>query len=115
MTQASDRVTAPSQGALSQQAINAKQQWHSILQAHLERRKRSPRQSARRQGEVVVRFAMARNGQVLSVALQQSSGIPAFDREAQALIRRAVPLPRPPADVPGDPLTLTLPIRFTMK
>lgn len=114
VAQVSDQVTAPMQGAFSQQIMDAQQQWQQALQAHLERNKRSPR-DGRRKGVSVVTFVMDREGRVLSMNLQQGSGVPMFDREALATIRRADPLPSPPDGVlPGATLTLTLPIQFNL-
>ena len=114
VAQARDVVTAPMAGAFNQQLIDAQQQWQHALQAHLERNKRSPRE-ARRKGVSVVSFVMDREGRVLSMTLQQGSGVAMFDREALATIRRADPMPTPPAGVlRGETIALTLPIQFNM-
>jgi protein TonB len=42
-----------------------------------------------------------------------SSGNAALDAEAVAMARRASPLPKPSADIAGDNLNLTVPIRFS--
>ena len=59
-----------------------------------------------------VRFTMDRQGRVLSAALERSSGHAALDREALALLERAQPLPAPPAETPGERITLTVPVEF---
>lgn len=91
--------------------------WEGMLLAHLERRKRYPTEARaqRREGVAYVRFVMTRDGRVLSVELERSSGHPALDREAVALLRRAQPLPKPPPDVPGDPVSLSVPVEFFMR
>ncbi|MET4685220.1 protein TonB [Brevundimonas faecalis] len=93
------------------------QTWEGMLLAHLERRKRYPAEARaqRRQGVAYVRFAMTRDGRVLSAELERSSGYPALDREAVALLRRAQPLPKPPPEVPGDPVSLSVPVEFFMR
>lgn len=58
---------------------------------------------------------MDRAGHVLAVRLARSSGSASLDEEAQALVRRAEPLPPPPAELPGTTLTLDVPIRFTLQ
>lgn len=95
-------------------ASSAAQTWQGRLLAHLERRKRYPAEArARRlQGVAYVRFTMDRQGQVLSAALEHSSGHAALDREALALLQRAQPLPPPPAETPGERITLTVPVEF---
>ena len=114
VAQVSDQVAAPMQGAFTQQqVIDAQQQWQQILHAHLERHKRSPRE-ARRKGVSLVSIVIDRQGRVLSVNLQQGSGVNLFDREALATIRRADPLPPLPAEMRGETLALTLPVQFNM-
>lgn len=88
--------------------------WEGQLLAHLEQHKRYPRdaRSRRLEGVVLVRFAMNRQGRVLSAVVEQSSDHAVLDRAALDLLRRAQPLPPPPAQVAGDPLTLTVPVEF---
>jgi len=57
---------------------------------------------------------MDRDGRILSVRLERSSGFRALDEEALALPRRASPLPKPPEDVRGDPIELVVPVEFFM-
>ncbi|WP_216361166.1 energy transducer TonB family protein [Caulobacter mirabilis] len=91
--------------------------WEGMVLAHLERRKRYPTEARaqRRQGVVYVRFSMDRQGRVLSASLERSSGSAALDREAVALLGRAQPLPKPPPEVVGDPLSLSVPVEFFMR
>lgn len=91
--------------------------WEGLLLAHLEQRKRYPAEArARRlQGVAYVRFSMDRQGRVLSAELERSSGHPALDREVVALLRRAQPLPKPPPEIAGDPVSLSVPIEFFMR
>jgi protein TonB len=91
--------------------------WRSTLAARLQAAKRYPEQAreAGEQGVAVARFTMDRAGRVLSASLVRSSGHPALDAEAIALIRRAEPLPPPPADTGGATLTLTVPVSFALR
>lgn len=95
-------------------AAAAAQTWQGRLLAHLERHKRYPAEArARRlQGMAYIRFTMDRQGRVLSAAMERSSGHAALDREALALLERAQPLPQPPAETPGERITLTVPVEF---
>jgi len=88
--------------------------WEGLLLAHLERRKRYPAEAraGRQEGVAHVRFTMDRDGRVLSARLERSSGRAALDHEAVALLRRAQPLPRPPPEVAGDPVSLVVPVEF---
>lgn len=66
----------------------------------------------RQQGTVMVRFVLDRNGTVLSVSLQKSSGFAPLDREALALPKRTSPLPAPPESIAGDRIELVVPVEF---
>lgn len=95
-------------------ATSAPHTWESRVLAYLEQRKRYPAEArARRlQGVAYVTFTMDRQGRVLSAALERTSGHASLDREAMALVRRAQPLPAPPAELAGETLTLTVPVDF---
>lgn len=69
----------------------------------------------REEGVAYLTFTMDRAGRVLSARIARTSGSEALDAETLALVRRAEPLPAPPADVPGSPLTLTVPVRFSLR
>ncbi len=91
--------------------------WQGRLVGQLQRAKRYP-DSARAAGEegaATVSFTIDRAGKVLSVRLVRSSGSPALDQEAVALVHRAEPLPAPPPEMSGQAITLTVPIRFSLQ
>lgn len=52
------------------------------------------------------------NGRVVTSRIAQSSGYAALDEETLALIKRAQPFPRPPADVSEEQLSFVVPIRY---
>lgn len=108
-------VSAPARGQFSRFGEQQKQTWQRRLHAHLEQHKKYPRQARRfgRQGTPVIAFTMDRNGLVLAVKLVKSSGNRSLDEEAQALVKRAEPLPKPPASLEGARLTFTVPISFS--
>jgi protein TonB len=85
------------------------------LYAHLAANKRYPRaaQLAHVQGTAVLRFTMNHQGMVLSYRLDQSSGHADLDAEVLAMIQRAQPLPKPPADSP-EPWEMTIPVQFSV-
>ncbi|MQR99623.1 energy transducer TonB [Gluconobacter aidae] len=91
--------------------------WQGELLARLERFRRYPReaQSTHQEGTSLLHFVMDRKGHVLSASLQRSAGHDLLDAETLALIHRAEPLPVPPDSVPGDPLSLTVPIEFSLE
>jgi len=91
--------------------------WQGQLMARLQAVRRYPELSRARREEGVVHlnFTMSRSGHVLSARIARSSGYRALDEETLELARRASPLPSPPAEVAGDPLTLTVPVRFSLR
>lgn len=104
-----------SDSSLSQQAeLN----WKSRLQGHLIGFKRYPSSARKqqRQGTATIRFMVDKNGYVSAAKLTNSSGVPALDREALAIIKRAEPLPKPPAELLSNgQITLSLPVDFNLK
>jgi protein TonB len=85
------------------------------LYAHLAANKRYPRaaQLAHVQGTAILYFTMNHQGRVLNYRLDRSSGHADLDAEVLAMIQRAQPLPKPPADTP-DPWELTIPVQFSV-
>lgn len=100
--------------AAPQVANNAADTWESRVLAALHKQRRYPRtaMARRQQGVPYIRFTMDRDGKVLSSRLERSSGFPELDREAVTLPKRASPLPKPPADKPGDTLELVVPVEY---
>lgn len=88
--------------------------WQGRILAALNKVKRYPFSAAtrRQQGIPYIRFVMDRAGHVLSSTLERACGIPALDREAIAIPKRADPLPQPPDDMSGSTFELVVPIEF---
>jgi periplasmic protein TonB len=108
---------APVQGQLNPNISNAVPTWKTQIVALLERNKRYPEtsQSRREQGVAQVFFSIDRQGRVIDSRVVRSSGAAALDEEALALLRRAQPFPKPPAELGGEHVDLTVPIRFNLK
>lgn len=68
----------------------------------------------RKEGRVQVRFVIDRTGMLLEGAIVQGSGNTVLDDEAEAMLRRASPYPRAPAELPGERIEFTAPIIFTL-
>jgi protein TonB len=64
-------------------------------------------------GVTLVRFAMTRDGRVLKVWIERTSGQATLDAAAEDTIRRAQPLPPIPAGLPSV-LMLALPVDFSL-
>jgi periplasmic protein TonB len=96
---------------------NAVPTWQGLMLGRLQRFKRYPDAARlnREEGVAYLTFSMDRAGHVLSAAIARSSGSQALDSETLALVRRAEPLPAPPPEMPGDPVTLTVPVRFSLR
>lgn len=93
--------------------------WQGKLLTHLKRHQRYS-MNARRQrleGAPVVRFTMDRSGKVLHWQVVQSSGHALLDRDAEEMLRRANPLPKPPPEyVEGrDTFELSVPVEFSLR
>ncbi len=96
---------APSSGVASSMSMAT---WRGSVIAHLNRAKRSP---GGNRGTATVAFSIDRSGRVLSARLARSSGNANLDKEAIALVRRASPVPPPPANVPGNSVLLSAAVR----
>lgn len=106
--QVADRAAAPAQGASASSVSPAS--WRGALMSHLNRYKRFPPGGGA--GTALVAFSIDRAGAVTSSRLVRSSGDSALDAEAVGLVRRASPVPVPPPSVGGNPISLTVPVRF---
>ncbi|HWB52479.1 MAG TPA: TonB family protein [Stellaceae bacterium] len=110
----------PAPRAAAAPAANAaadRASWQMRVAAQLERNKRYPRlaQEQRQEGVATLRFALDRQGRVLSAQIAKGSGFTLLDEEVLALVRRAEPLPPPPPEVPGATIELTVPVQFSLR
>lgn len=92
-------------------------QYFRQLATWLNRHKRYPSQARRRreQGTVKVQFTIDRNGRLLSHRILSSSGHARLDQEAEAMLKRASPMPAIPAALNRSRVTVTLPINFSLQ
>ena len=86
--------------------------WQQALVARLTRFQRYPAQASGAEGVVSLGFSIDRKGRVVSSRIVKSSGSTLLDAEALALVKRAAPLPAPPAAIPDTDLAFIVPIRF---
>lgn len=99
------------------QIRTGKPTWEGLVLGALNTEKRYPRiaQSRRQQGVPWIRFVIDREGNVLSVRLERSSGVRSLDDEAVKLPERAEPFPKPPKEVQGETIELVVPVEFFMR
>jgi protein TonB len=85
--------------------------------AHLQRFRSYPEAARSRgiTGVAAVRFALGRNGQVLSLSLARGSGASVLDEAALAMVRRASPFPPFPAELSRTRMDLAAPVRFDLR
>ncbi|WP_168356043.1 energy transducer TonB [Sphingomonas gei] len=108
-------VAARSNAAAAEQAAAAN--WQSALLGHLKGFLRYPRQaqSARQEGVTLVSVTVDRQGKLLSARVVRGSGYPILDGEALATVRRGSPVPPPTSEIRGDPVTVSIPIQFSLR
>jgi periplasmic protein TonB len=108
---------APTLGQAAERVKRAEASWQKALVSHLNRFKRYPDAARARgsQGSVLVEFTIDRSGNIVASRVLRHSGSSFLDAEAIAVLQRASPLPRPPAEITGELFPLTLPIQFRIK
>lgn len=107
----SDRSMTLAQGTgESKQRI--KSTWQKELIAHLDHHKRYPEGRDDVTAKITVSFQIDRTGHIISSAIVEGSGYPEFDQAALAMLKRADPLPPPPAVIADEGLTFMLPVMF---
>jgi protein TonB len=89
--------------------------YRDALSQHLARYRLYPADARRQrlQGTVRVRFLLERDGRVSQAWVDDGSGYPILDDEAEAAVHRASPFPAIPRNLP-DRLDITLPVNFSL-
>jgi len=105
------RSVAPAQGT-GESAERVRATWEKNLIAHFDRHKRYPVQHSLPSATILVNFVLDEAGHVLASKIVAGSGDASFDDAALGMIRRADPVPKPPAVVVSAGLDFTLPINF---
>ena len=95
-----ERPAAAPQGSNASKEV--RKRWERLISARLQQNKRFPSAAHGVQGTVTFAFVVNSRGVVLSQRIIRSSGNPAIDNEALAMLQRAQPLP---AFLPGMPPT----------
>jgi len=116
--QQSERVAASQQSSTTRRTPSVSpQRWQSQVIAHINRNKRYPSsaQKRREEGVVQLQFVIDTAGNVQSSRIVRSSGFAELDQATLEMIRRASPVPAPPADIGQSRITLTVPINFNLR
>ena len=102
---------------LSPAAARARGNWEKALASHINLYQHYPAgaQTHHVHGQVTVQFTVDRGGKIVASRVIHGSGSLLLDEEAIAMLRRAVPLPVPPAEAQGATFDFVLPIRFQIK
>jgi protein TonB len=106
-------TAAPSKGG----APSIERSWETLLLRKLQQFKRYPSgaQARGEQGVALLAFSVDRDGHVIERKIVRSSGHADLDKEVLAMIERAQPLPSFPRSMSEPQLSLTVPIRFSLR
>jgi protein TonB len=87
------------------------------LRQKLERNKVYPRaaRQRRQEGTAILRCVIDRDGHVLSRRVEKSTGYADLDREVEAMLERAQPLPPMPAEMTQAQLEIAVPVDFHLR
>ncbi|WP_312934552.1 TonB family protein [Pseudomonas sp.] len=97
---------------------NALPTWQSDLLRHLAKYKDYPANARSRnlQGVTRMSFVVDAEGRVVSSSIVSGSGSAILDRATLDMLRRAQPLPKPPAEIlSGGSISVTAPFAFTLQ
>ncbi len=111
-----ETLAAPNAG-FSEAQRQSIARWQRRVVVHLNRFKKYPIEArkAHVEGDVEVVFRMDRDGHVIERRVLRTSGAGSLDDAALEILRRAEPLPQPPADMQGSTFELMLPIEYRVK
>ena len=107
-------TSAPPTSAPTPAVVSAA--WQSLLGAWLEQHKTYPERARERgeQGNVLLRFTIARDGRVSDAAVAHGSGSPMLDASALTMLRNAQ-VPPFPAAMPQAEVTVSTTIRYQLE
>jgi protein TonB len=103
-------VTSAPKPSNSSALVTWQKQMSAVIEHHLRFPTAADRGGAK--GDVKVAFGLDRQGRLIDSRIARSSGNAQFDEEALAVLRRVQSFPAPPADLSGDRVDVTLPVRF---
>jgi TonB family protein len=105
------RSQAPVQG-LGKSLERLEASWMALVGAQFKRHLRLPDVAQDKNIKVWVNVSFDRMGHVVSSSIAESSGYPAYDKAALAMVHHADPVPKPPPLVADGGLSYRLPVVF---
>jgi len=91
------------------------EEWRKQMLIRLDRNKGFTPMAPGQGGTVKVGFVIDRAGKLVSNWLAESTGIPALDERALAIVEHSQPFPVPPPELDDDRLSLIVPFAFNVK
>lgn len=106
------------QPVMQQPSVNTavmEQDYKNTLRSKIQRHKYYPNALQRRRitGSAVLEFTVSTNGAVVQKRIVKSSGHQQLDRAVLTMLKRAQPLPKPPAEMHGS-TRIRIPVDFTI-
>ena len=91
--------------------------WQKEVSKKIAKKQSYPRAALRKelQGKAKVEINVDRDGNIVAHSLQSSTGHEVLDREVPKLMKRASPLPAPPADATDSQLTMVVPLAWVLE
>jgi len=91
--------------------------WHKGIYTQIDRHKAYSATARARgeQGLVQVTFSINRKGRLVASRVAHGSGYAALDQAAMATLKKAQPFPPPPANMPGEEFSFTVPLEFGIR
>lgn len=89
--------------------------WRKKIVIQLMSNKTFPPGARDQSGTAKVKFAIDRQGKLLSKELVESTGSELLDAAAIGMVERTEPFPEPPAEVTDDKLSFTVPVIFAKR
>ncbi len=98
-------------------ASGARKSWYAEVAAHLARHKHYPMRARRMRHEAIVtlRFVVERDGSVRQSEIIGPSEYRALNQAVEEMLERAQPLPPIPKELPGDEVSLSIPVAFKLQ
>lgn len=91
--------------------------WQSEVNKMIAKKQVYPRAALRKgiEGRVRVEINVDRQGNIVAHSIKSSSGQEILDREVPKLMKRASPLPKPPAGASDSQLTMVIPLAWALE